>query len=95
MKVMEILFVFGALEAIPKGFAKELEDLEIRGQVKTIQTIALLRSNRILKKVLGTLGKLLSFRLHLNTISKRWWERLASSNSNNQTMYTSATEFTK
>ena len=31
-----------------------LEDLEIRGQVKTIETTALLRSDRILRKVLET-----------------------------------------
>ena len=38
----------------PKGYVKGLEDLEIRGQVKTIQTTALLRSARILRRVLET-----------------------------------------
>ena len=33
-------------------FGKELEDLEIRGRVETIQTRALLRSARILRRVL-------------------------------------------
>ena len=33
---MVIPFVVGALGTISKGLAKELEDLEIRGQVETI-----------------------------------------------------------
>ena len=36
----------------PKGLLKELEDLEIRRQEDTIQTTALLRSTRILRRVL-------------------------------------------
>ena len=40
--------VIGALGTIPKGLVKELGDIEIRGQVETIQTIALLKSARIL-----------------------------------------------
>ena len=41
--------VIGALGTITKGLIKGLEDLEIRGQVETIQTTALLRSARILR----------------------------------------------
>ena len=41
---MVIPTVICALESIPKGLMKGLEDLEIRGQVDTIQTSALLRS---------------------------------------------------
>ena len=44
MKVIVIPIVIGAFRIISKGLVKELEDLEIRGQVKTIQTTALLRS---------------------------------------------------
>ena len=33
---------------------KELEDLQMRGKVKTIQTAALLRSAKILRRVLDT-----------------------------------------
>ena len=44
----------GALGKIPKGLVKGLEDLEIKGQVETIQTTALLRSARIIRKVLKT-----------------------------------------
>ena len=36
MQVTEIPIVIGALEKIPKYLAKELEDLEIRGQAETI-----------------------------------------------------------
>ena len=41
MKVIVIPIVIGALRPIPKELMKSLEDLEIRGQVETIQTIAL------------------------------------------------------
>ena len=46
--------VTGALGTITKGLVKRLEDLEIRGQVETIQTSALLKSARILQRVLKT-----------------------------------------
>ena len=49
MKVTIIPIVIGALGTVTKG----LKDLEITGQVETIQTTAL-RSARILKEVLET-----------------------------------------
>ena len=51
IKEKVIPFVIGAFETIPKELVKELEDLDIRGQVETIQSILLLRSARILRKV--------------------------------------------
>ena len=39
MKVTVMPIVNGALEAIPKGLLKGLEELEIGGHVETIQTI--------------------------------------------------------
>ena len=54
MKVMVIPIVIGPLGIVTKGLVQELEDLEIRGRVETIQTIALLRSARILSRVLET-----------------------------------------
>ena len=54
MKVTFILIVIGALYTVIKGLSKGLEDLKIRGQVETIQTTALLRSARILRRVLET-----------------------------------------
>ena len=52
MKVTIIPIVIGALEIIPIGLIKEREDIEIRGQVGTIRTTALLRPTRILRRVL-------------------------------------------
>ena len=51
MKVMVILIVIGALGTIPKVLAKRLEDLKIGGRVEIIQTAALLRSAKILRRV--------------------------------------------
>ena len=50
MKVTVIPIVIGALGTIPKVMIKELEELEIGGQVDTIQTTASLRLTRILKE---------------------------------------------
>ena len=51
---MVTLIVIGALSTIPKRLLKGPEDFEIRGKVVTTQTTALLRSARILKRVLET-----------------------------------------
>ena len=67
MKVLVILIVVGALGTIPKELAKGLEYLEMRGQVKTIQTTGLLRSVRTLRRVLETWGDLQSLKFQLNS----------------------------
>ena len=54
MKVTVIPIVIGALGTIPKGLVKGLKELEIEGRAETIQTTALLRSTRILRRVLET-----------------------------------------
>ena len=54
MKVTVTLIVIGALNTVTKALIQGREDLEIRGQVETIQTTALLRSARILKRILET-----------------------------------------
>ena len=54
MKVTIVPIVIGALGTITKGLLKGLEDLEIGGWVETIQTTALLRTARILRRVLET-----------------------------------------
>ena len=69
MKVMVIPIVTGALGTISNSLVKGLEDLEIRGLVETIQTIALLRSARILKWFLETWGELLSLKIQWKTNS--------------------------
>ena len=58
-----IPIVIDELKTIPKGLVKGLEDLEIRGQVVSIQTTALLRSSKILRRVLETRVDLLSLKL--------------------------------
>ena len=54
MKVTIVPIVIGALGTITKGLLKGLEDLEMGGRVETIQTTALLRTARILRRVLET-----------------------------------------
>ena len=54
MKVTIVPIVIGALGTITKGLLKCLEDLEVGGRVETIQTTALLRTARILRRVLET-----------------------------------------
>ena len=54
MIVTIIPIVIGALGIVTKGSIKGLKDLEIKGREETIQTTALLRSARILRRVLET-----------------------------------------
>ena len=56
MKVTIVPIVIGALGTVTKGLLKGLEDLEIGGPVETIQTTALLRTARILRRVLETIS---------------------------------------
>ena len=75
MNVTVILIIIGALGTIPEGLVRRLEALEIGGQIETIQTTALLRSAKILRRVMETWGDLLSLGLQWKTIS--WCEKLA------------------
>ena len=63
MKVTIVPIVIGAFGTITKGLLKGMEDLEVGGRVETIQTTALLRTARILRRVLETWGDLLSLKL--------------------------------
>ena len=69
MKVTIVPIVIGSLGTITKGLLKGLEDLEVVGRVETIQTTALLRTARILRRVLETWGDFLSLKLQWETIS--------------------------
>ena len=69
MKLTIIPIVIGAFSTVTKGLQKGLEELEVGGRVETIQTTALLRTVRILRKVLETWGDLLSLKLQLKTNS--------------------------
>ena len=68
IKVTVIPTVIGALGTVTKALVQGLEDLEIGRRVETIQTTALLRSYRILSRVLETWEDLLSLKLYLETI---------------------------
>ena len=63
MKVTIIPIVIGALGAVTKGLLKELEDMEVGGQVETIHTTALSRTAGILRGVVETWVDLLSLKL--------------------------------
>ena len=51
IKVTITTIVIGALDTVTKGLVQGLEDLKIKGREETIQTTALLRSVRILRRV--------------------------------------------
>ena len=54
IQVTIIPILIGAFGTVSKGLLKELEDLEVGGRVETIQTTTLLRTARILRRVLET-----------------------------------------
>ena len=54
MKVTIIPIVIGAFGTVTKGLLKGLEDLEVGRRVETIQTTALLKTVRILRRVSET-----------------------------------------
>ena len=56
MEVTIIPIVIGTFGTVTKGLLKGLKDLEVGGRVETIQTTALLRTARILRRVLETWG---------------------------------------
>ena len=76
MKVTIITIVIGAFDTVTKGILRGLEDLEVGFRVETIQTTALLKTDRILRRVLETWGDLLSLNIQWKTISLRWCEKL-------------------
>ena len=69
MKETIIPIVIGAFDTVTKGLLKGLEDLEVGSRVETIQTIALLKTARILRSFLKTWWDLLSLNLRWKTIS--------------------------
>ena len=73
--IIPIVIVIGAIGTVTKGLLKELEDLEIRRQVKSIKTVALLSLARILRRVLETWGDLLSLKLQWKAINVSWREK--------------------
>ena len=54
MKVTIMPIVIGAFSTVSKGLLKGLKDLRIRGRVETIKITTLLRTARIVRRVLET-----------------------------------------
>ena len=69
MRVMIVPIVIGAFGTVTKGLLKGLEDLEVSGRALTIQTTALLKTVRKLRRVLEIWVDLLSLKLQWKTIS--------------------------
>ena len=85
MKVTIVPIVIGALGTVTKGLLKGLEDLEVGGRVETIQTTALLRTARLLRRVLETWGDLLSLKLQWKNhqLTLMWKNSRGVNNDNN------------
>ena len=62
MKVTIVPIVIGALGTVTKGLFKGLENFEVGGREETIQMTALLRTARILRRVLETWRDFLSLK---------------------------------
>ena len=69
MKVELIPNVVSVLGTLVKKREKNLEEVEISGRIETFKTTALMRSARILRRVLETRGDSLSLRLQRKTTS--------------------------
>ena len=54
MKVLIVPIVIGAFGTVTKGLLEGLDDLEVGGPVETIQNTVLLKTARILRRVLET-----------------------------------------
>ena len=54
MKATLIPIIIGVFGTVIKGLIKAVEDVEITGRMLTIQTPTVLRSTRILRRVLAT-----------------------------------------
>ena len=63
MRVTVKPVVVDVFRTVPKSLEKSLEESEMRIGIETLQIAALLRSARILKRVMETWGDLLSLTL--------------------------------
>ena len=79
MKVTIIPILIGTLRTVTKGLVQGQEDLDITERMETVQTIALLRSARIPRRVLETWSYLLSLNLQWKSICKPLCEKLSRS----------------
>ena len=80
MKVTIIPIVIGAFCTVTKGLLNGLEDLEVGGRVETIQTTTLLRTARILRRVLETVT-LTPVKAHQLTLMRKTLKNRKTNNS--------------
>ena len=86
---MEITIINGIFVTVHEGLEKRMAKLEIRWRIKTIQTTALLRSARILRRVLETRDDLVTqtpvkdHQLTLVWKTHKDWNTNTNTNTNN------------
>ena len=86
LKVTIIPIVIGAFSTVNKGLLKGLDDLDVGGRVETIPMTALLKTLRILRRVLRTWGDLLSLKLQGKKHQLMlMWKALMSNKNNDST----------
>ena len=82
-----IPIVIGAFGTVTKGLLKGLEDLEVGRRVETIQTTALLKTARILRRVLEAWGDLRRLAVTQSPVKDHqltlMWKILMSNNNHN------------
>ena len=88
MNVTIVPIVIGTLGTITKGLLKGLEDFEVGGWVETIQTKALLRTARILRRVMETWRDLLSLKLPEKPLANTDVKNSKGVNNNNNNIET-------
>ena len=76
MKMTVIPFVIGTLGRISKGLVQRLKDFKMRVQAETTKTRPLLKSTRLLRRIMKTWGDLTSLKLQWETVIKNWYENL-------------------
>ena len=84
MKATVIPIVIGVLGTIPKGLVRELEEMEIGGRAKTIQTTALLKIGQNIEKSPGDLRRLAVTQAPVREHQLTLMRKLAMNNNNNK-----------
>ena len=86
MKVTITPIVIGEFGTVTKGILKGLGELEVGEQVETIRITSMLKTARILRKVLETWGDLLLLRLHSADVENS--KGVNNNNNNNNDLIT-------
>ena len=71
MKMTFMPIVIGAYGTVSKKLLKLLEDLKVGGRLETFKTAALLRTPRVLRRILETWGDILSLKFQWKTLTQR------------------------